>query len=407
MNYMFLSKYSGWEIILIGMVSLMLFFMGINESSYISISIRNFFIFSFFSLLLITLSGISSIAGKSPYSISLPSIGMLIWLVFIVIQATVTGKMEEYYFLYYSLSIFLFLSATQIYRLGKFDFKHVYKLFFILGVIEAVVCILQFSGIVSSHDTYFKVKGTFDNPNTTAMYMVGCVPFALSTLLKRQSRIVLIVSLLMMLTALIIINCRTAYLGLLVVVVVYLFFNLDFKNYINSRGITKAVILIIMAAIILTATSFYLYKSKKASADGRVFIWKVSTEMIAQKPVLGYGYGFFQKEYNLFQAEYFSTHQTTDEEKLHASYVFMPYNDMLEQAIQGGMVGAIIYLVCMGMIIYHSMKRKLMAESALILSFFAMSCTNYGIQAIPLWTLFLLCAASVASVSEKQTVRFT
>ena len=404
MNYSFLSKYSGWEIIMTVIVSVMLFLIGITESSYINLSIRNFFIFSFFSLAVLALAGLSGLSRKMPYRLSMPSFAMLVWLGYIVIHAMLTGKTEQYFLLFYSLSFLLLLSSERIFSIGKIDFKHIYKLFFILALVEAIVCIMQYIGIVSTHNSYFTVKGTFDNPNTTAMYMVVCIPYLASELLMKRNRVILLISLFFILAALIMINCRTAYLGLFSIIIVYLFRWFDYKNYLSGKGITKTVVFFSLIVVILISTFFYLYESKKASADGRVFIWKVSTQMVAQKPFSGYGYGFFPREYNLYQASYFRTHITTIDEKSHASYVYMPYNDLLEQAIQGGVAGAALYLICMGLIVYYSLKNKLIPESALIISFLIMSQVNYGIQAIPLWILFLLSAASVVSQADKQLI---
>lgn len=404
MNNAIFSKYNGWEFILIVIISLTLLFIGVTESLYINVSIRNFFIFSFFSLGVVVLAGISGIARKTPYSLSIPSVAMLIWLVYILIHGMLTGKTEQYFFLYYTLSILLFLSSVRVFRTAKEDFKHIYSLFFILAVVEAVICILQFIGIANSHDNYFKVKGTFENPNTTAMYIVSCIPYAISTLRTKKWRIVTGISSVFMLVALVIINCRTAYLGLVTILLVYILRSIDYRKYILRNGKTKITLLVIALSIFVIMGSLYLYESKKSSADGRLFIWKVSTQMIAQRPLSGYGYGFFQKEYNLFQAEYFQTHSTTADEKLHASYVFMPYNDLLEQAIQGGIPGAVLYLTCMGLVVFYSLKSKLIPESAMIISFLTMSQVNYGIQAIPLWMLFLLGAASVTSHTEKQLI---
>jgi hypothetical protein len=43
------------------------------------------------------------------------------------------------------------------------------------------------------------------------------------------------------------------------------------------------------------------------SADARVVVWKISAEMIIQRPLLGYGYGSFERNYSLFQSNYFKS----------------------------------------------------------------------------------------------------
>ena len=54
-----------------------------------------------------------------------------------------------------------------------------------------------------------------------------------------------------------------------------------------------------------------------------MLIWKLSTEMMAGKPS-GYGYGLFEKNYNLRQADYFANREYTDTEKRNSDFVNMP-----------------------------------------------------------------------------------
>lgn len=70
--------------------------------------------------------------------------------------------------------------------------------------------------------------------------------------------------------------------------------------------------------MIVIPLSSQLYNAKKASADGRKLIWKLSAQMIPEKPLTGYGYGFFEKEYNLHQANYIKIGKASPEELINA-----------------------------------------------------------------------------------------
>ena len=63
-----------------------------------------------------------------------------------------------------------------------------------------------------------------------------------------------------------------------------------------------------------------MYGMKKDSADGRLLIWKLSAEMIVANPA-GYGYGLFEKNYNLYQADHFSGHEHSGTERRNADFV--------------------------------------------------------------------------------------
>ncbi len=75
------------------------------------------------------------------------------------------------------------------------------------------------------------------------------------------------------------------------------------KWFVNGRRMAGKVILILGIAVSGWLVMYYSYKTKQASADGRILIWKVSAGLLAGKPFGGYGYGLFEREYNLAQGQ--------------------------------------------------------------------------------------------------------
>lgn len=84
-----------------------------------------------------------------------------------------------------------------------------------------------------------------------------------------------------------------------------------------------------------------LYFVKKDSADGRILIWQCSAHMFADKPLLGYGIGGFQREYMLYQAEYFRNHPGSSFIML-ADIVKHPFNEYLLFLVEKGLMGGLI-----------------------------------------------------------------
>lgn len=64
------------------------------------------------------------------------------------------------------------------------------------------------------------------------------------------------------------------------------------KSYLQTHFYT-ATLLYITVAIIIVCASVLLYQMKADSANGRLFIWKTTCKVIANKPLLGYGPGTF------------------------------------------------------------------------------------------------------------------
>ena len=78
--------------------------------------------------------------------------------------------------------------------------------------------------------------------------------------------------------------------------------------------------------MILFIISIYYYK--KDSADGRLLIWRVSIDMIADAPLVGHGIGTFENKYMYYQAQYFESHPYSKYEKFTDNIVY-PYNEFL------------------------------------------------------------------------------
>ena len=95
------------------------------------------------------------------------------------------------------------------------------------------------------------------------------------------------------------------------------------------------------AARIVAMSGYLMYHMKKDSADGRLFIWKVSISLFSERPLKGFGYGRFGAVYNPYQEEYVEKYPLSVTEVQNIRSVNMPYNEFLEQCIGGGLVGGI------------------------------------------------------------------
>ncbi|NJM80786.1 MAG: O-antigen ligase family protein [Flavobacterium sp.] len=164
-------------------------------------------------------------------------------------------------------------------------------------------CVLQYLKIIESKNIYFQVTGTWVNPNVSAIFLALTGP-VFFILLKYNYKKITLTCFGFIIIALVLLKCRTAYIGISISAIVY--FGLQ-NNYIqwlrNNKNKISIKIISTLILLIVVTLGITLYKGKKASADGRKFVWKTSSEMIIKRPFFGYGYGRFEKEYNLFQAE--------------------------------------------------------------------------------------------------------
>jgi len=381
-----------------------LIYFCINTGNFIYPNLQLYFSFTFCAIILAGITCIWSLIKKNRIELSLPVILMTIWGIYIVLHSIFVKPAEDYQVIYLLSSILYYYSLAFFFKKQVIRFEQIYVFFAWMGVLQAVVCLFQFTGLVNSGDLNFQVKGTFYNPNITAMYIAASTPFFITKLIHEKKKILNSIVLVLLFFALIVLKCRTAYVGLIIIASIYFISETHLRKQWDKVSKKLKSVIIFITVTLLCGLFVLLYFQKQASADGRLFVWKVSAEMIKQKPITGYGYGLFEKEYNLFQAEYFRTKPTTVLEKTNARYVFMPYNDLLEQGIQGGVLGLLLFLSVVLLFIFHAFKHKNTQLSCILLSVAVMSLVNFGLPAIPVWMLFLTSAAATNFNKQNKSI---
>lgn len=320
-------------------------------------------------------------------------------------------------FTIYSIVLFLLLlKATALF--GSPNFK--FKLFFagIIGIAstESLYCIGQFLNLFQSQNPNFAVTGSWNNPNVTAIFLALTIPVFLF-LLQGKYKKTLLFGFIALLISLVLLKCRAAFIGSVVSVIVFYSLEYQFINWTkNKKNRTSVKALFILALLIIIPLSSQLYNSKKASADGRKFIWKVASIMATEKPVTGYGYGFFEKEYNLYQVKYIQNGKATTEEQANAGPVIMPHNEIIQNAVEGGSIGLLLILLFFGSVLFAVKQKNRTNQNELhleaisqaknssfhlayagIVAFIGMSMVNSTIQIVPVMCLLIVYAAIVCS----------
>jgi len=238
----------------------------------------------------------------------------------------------------------------------------------LIAFIESAIVIFQWLGFFPSMNELFACTGTWVNPNVTAIFLA-------LTLLSRKplsdiayKKNYLNTQLLIVLLAIIMLQCRTAYIIIYIILL---------GTYKPVTPVIKPLIirsLSVVLLIIVLALGF-----KTGSTNSRIQIWKNSLQLIATNPGTGVGFGQFEKEYNAFVVQ---------QNLISNDYVYMPYNDFLELAVEGGIVAVTLWI---GFLIALAQKFKNSNYGlTLIISFIIVQLTNFGFQSIPVFALFLI-----------------
>jgi O-antigen ligase len=290
------------------------------------------------------------------------------------------------------------------------------------GLIQAIYGNLQLWGYYPSHHRIFKMTGSFFNPGPFSGYLAAvfpislglylynisaCIPVqhpifikviawstSLKTYFKRFSFIsnffynnckwvfpfekqeekpaytyltlksFALISIISMCLVLPASRSRAAWMAVLVssfylIWIRYQFFE-QFKIYFNTR-IKKLILILTLFAILITSGAG-LYHFKKGSADGRLLVWKVSSEMVKDRPVFGYGYDGFKKHYMDYQAEYFRDNPEGGEAMLAGDNNYA-FNEPLQLTIEQGIIGLIPLIAIILLVFLRKYKPRQLKES--------------------------------------------
>ena len=181
-------------------------------------------------------------------------------------------------------------------------------------------------------------------------------------------------------------------------------FNLKKYDYLlKPRWIALTILIISIPAIA------FVYKYKQASADGRLFIWKVSSQMIADKPIFGHGVDKFKAYYMNYQADYFKDYPDAPEAMV-ADNVQYSYNDFVKVGVEKGIVGVSITLVIFFFLL-QSVKSKERSPFQLILisgllALIGFSFFSYPSEILSINIVFIVLVAILGSMQQSAVYKY-
>lgn len=214
-----------------------------------------------------------------------------------------------------------------------------------------------YNSIFLSHEVI--IRGKFVNPDHFASYIASVIPLAVGLLMIRELKgalnILANITLVLGIFVLPVTYIRSSWLAVLFGVCVILFYYYRKHRIIHyyTSNSFRLVSLILTIAILVGALIFGLFQLKPDSANGRLFIWKITSSIIADQPFFGVGFGNFKVHYNRYQGSYFASGYGSDEEKLLAGNVNHAHNEYLQIATEFGIIGMILFLLFIWYLIVH------------------------------------------------------
>ena len=262
----------------------------------------------------------------------------------------------------------------------------------IICFLQACYGILQFSGWFSSNHSRFAVTGSFDNPAGFAAVLsvgfpVGVFLFTKSGQIGKYFAAVILMAIV---TAVFLSGSRTGILAIIILSVVF-FLSGSNRIIVRFRQLNHYRLITALGIVCLVGSIFVLYHQKKDSANGRLLIWRVSSEMIKDRPVLGHGYGAFKAKYMDYQAGYFKNNPGSDYALL-ADNVKHPFNEFIKVAVEFGIAGllVVLFFILFALLkIVKSGKENRGLVLSGIVSFLVFACFSYPLQYVAVWLLLV------------------
>lgn len=297
----------------------------------------------------------------------------------------------------------------------------------ISGIVQAVYGSVQLLGFYASNHSGFKMTGSFFNPGPYAGFLVSVLPIALGMYLYKDTLTAQLhpqtknnssllqafikhafeyIPLLGIVTIVIVLpstQSRAAWIAaigssLVMVAFRYAVLTRLFKK-INT---VKKTVIIVLAAGILIAGLFGMYHFKKGSSNGRAFVWKVTTEMIADTPVFGVGFDRFNAHYMNYQAQYFAANGETPEAMV-ADNSSCAFNEWLQFVAENGLLGLVFLALAIFVLLQtttiHPFEGIIAQTGLLAIGIFA--CFSYPMQILPIKLVLLFLLAMLANSDAK------
>ena len=269
----------------------------------------------------------------------------------------------------------LFLAGPLLYFVitnnisDKRQIRRILNILVIVGSLFGVYGILQYNGIDFAFWTgnirRQQVFGLFGNVNYFAEYLIIPLPIAVSLFFTKQNKfkkILLLIGIVAMGSSLIFTFTRGSYLGFgaSLIFMSFLFLISRGKSFIKeNKKIFIIVLLVVIIITILFVVPTPLNKSgtviskiksrisvtqltQSSSIKRRIAIWKFSTLMIKDHPLLGSGIGTYKYNTLRYQAEFFK--QGQNRSLYPHGFATKAHNEYLQLWAELGIVGLGIFI---------------------------------------------------------------
>lgn len=226
-------------------------------------------------------------------------------------------------------------------------------------------------------------------PNYFAMFLI--IHFCARLYLLEKRSIIIDLWILMVI---IITLSRTALVGLIIFLLIYIFGN---KKYTFQ----KKMAVVLIATFLLTPLSYFLLMSKGASFGStmehtllsRYFRWETALEVFSEHPLIGYG---FDRSVNIVSNYHYVSGRMLELGSMH--------NDYIDLLIKSGIIGLLMFLAfCLNVLSEGIRKSRLLFIIMLLMLAFAFIQSPFK-NALLMFYLYFIIGAVLLNFHKQNTI---
>lgn len=430
-NVIFINQSMKSKISFPGLVFSLMFFASMYQTKEFTdpfLMPKHYFM-AFAALLFIAVALIFQILKKekSTYNITKTDIALSIYVLYNTIYYVVQGEnplfevrlLSQYILLlgYFVVKPFIELQSSAENESGFV--KTVLGVSFVLAIIQSLYGLAQYFEISERLQTEFEIGGAYGNPGPYSNFLVVLLPFTLAFSLFKPKSILKYLALTATVLIIIVLpltKARTAWISAIIVIVYVVFYTKPVQQVWNKyfKTFSRRILLVTIAIILLVGGIWALTAFKQESASGRLFIWKVTLQMVEDKPVLGHGYASYAAAHNNYQADYFRNNPNDWDNAYLADGINYAFNEFLQIASETGVLGLALFALIFIYAISGSRNKKdgennklLIAVEGSLIAILVTSLFSYPLQDVAILSVmfFNLAILSVHKNSNVYTLR--
>lgn len=237
------------------------------------------------------------------------------------------------------------------------------------GTVQSVIVVMQQTGVVASHNPFFRLTGFMGNPGLMGGFQAVALTACAVCLKERRYATPAGICSIFIIYSIVVSCSRAALLAALSGSALPYGKNISAFFKKHRWGV-------VVLTVICIAGAAGVYLCRSDSADARLLIWRVSLDIIGDNPVFGIGPGQFRSVYMLYQAAYLAQNPLSGF-ALVADNAAYPYNEFIRIAVEQGFIGLSAFLLMVYSAARNSSDSGAFAPLVALLLF---SCFSYQID---------------------------